>query len=242
MGGKGVTTVSLPGWTDDELLDELGAALREAPADDSIVRAAQASFTWRTVDADLELLYLDAGAELADVALVRGGAGPGAPRTMAFHGERLSVEIEIDEAGIVGQLSPPQPGHVTLVTAEGPQATVEADEVGCFTFPPPPSGSLRLDCQDGCRPFHYRVGDRVAGRRTPAGLFCLPAVLRLQVVVHELDGGGALTYRRGDPLDGPVPHVPGREHAGHAGFEQQRRPLKRPAAPVAARPGAGPGR
>ena len=101
MGGKEVTSVSLPGWTDDELLDELGAALREAPADEDLVRAAQASFAWRTVDDDLELLYLDEGAELSDVALVRGGSGPGAVRTLAFHGERLSVEIEIDEAGIV---------------------------------------------------------------------------------------------------------------------------------------------
>ena len=145
--------MSLPGWTDDELLDELGAALREGPADEDIVRAAQASFAWRTVDDDLELLYLDEGAELADVALVRGGSGPGAVRTLAFHGERLSVELEIDEAGIVGQLTPPQPGHVTLVTAEGPQATVEADEVGCFTFPPPPSGPVRLDCRMGADRF-----------------------------------------------------------------------------------------
>lgn len=153
MGGRGVGAVSLPGWTDDELLAELGEALREAPADDSVVRAAQAAFTWRTVDADIELLYLDADAELVTAdALVR-GAGPGAPRTMAFHGERLSVEIEIDEAGIVGQLSPPQPGHVTLMTTDGPQGTVEADEVGCFTFPPPPAGSLRLDCRMGAERF-----------------------------------------------------------------------------------------
>ncbi|HEY1344359.1 MAG TPA: hypothetical protein VGF54_05215, partial [Streptosporangiaceae bacterium] len=48
-----------------------------------------------------------------------------------------------------GQLTPPQPGRVTLVTAEGPQATAQADEIGCFTFPPPAPGPLRLDCQLG---------------------------------------------------------------------------------------------
>ena len=147
-----MTSVSSPEWTDDDLLAELGAALREVPADESVIRAAQAAFTWRTVDADLELLYLDAGAELAAAALVRGG-GADAPRTLAFHGERLSVEIEIDEAGIVGQLTPPQPGQVTLETAEGPRGTVQADEVGCFTFPPPPAGSLRLDCRMGADHF-----------------------------------------------------------------------------------------
>src|SRR5689334_13344734 len=38
----------------------------------------------------------------------------------------------------------------------------------------------------------------------------------LQVLVHELDGGGPLADRRGDPLDGPVPDVAGREDPGHA--------------------------
>jgi len=46
------------------------------------------------------------------------------------------------------------------------------------------------------------------------------AVLRLQLFMQELNGDGALTYSGGDTFDGPVPHVPGREHAGHAGLEQ----------------------
>lgn len=137
-----------PTWSDDELLHELRIALQESPVDESVIRAAQAAFTWRTVDDDLELLSLEAGSGLIADALVRDG-GPGGPRTLAFHGERLSVEIEIDEAGIVGQLTPPRPGQVTLVTADGPQATTQADDIGCFTFPAPAAGSLRLDCRLG---------------------------------------------------------------------------------------------
>jgi hypothetical protein len=143
-----VASVCSPEWTDDELLQELRGALQEEPVAESVIRAAQAAYTWRTVDAELELLSLDAADELAAGALVRGG-GPDVPRSFAFHGERLSVEIEVDEAGIVGQLTPPQAGRVTLVTAEGPQATAQADEIGCFTFPPPAPGPLRLDCQLG---------------------------------------------------------------------------------------------
>jgi hypothetical protein len=63
------------------------------------------------------------------------------------------VEIEVDRGGIVGQLTPPQPGQVTLVTAEGPGATAQADEIGCFTFPPPAPGPLRLDCRVGADHF-----------------------------------------------------------------------------------------
>jgi hypothetical protein len=138
--------VNLPRWSDDELLREMRAALQEAPVDESVIRAAQGAFAWRTVNADLELLSLEECSTLTNDALVR-GSGPGAVRRLVFHGERLSVEVEIDEIGIVGQLTPPQPGQVTLVTADGPQATTQADDVGCFAFPLPASGPLRLDCK-----------------------------------------------------------------------------------------------
>jgi len=46
-----VISVNSPRWTDDELLRELRSALREPPVDERYIRAAQAAFTWRTVDA-----------------------------------------------------------------------------------------------------------------------------------------------------------------------------------------------
>lgn len=141
-------SLSSPRWTDDELLRELRAALQEPPVDEKLIRAAQAAFTWRTVDAELEILSLEAELTASDTALVR-DAGQGAPRVFTFHGERLSVEIEIDDVGIVGQLTPPGPARVTLVTPDGPQAAADADEVGCFSLPAPPSGPIRLDCQRG---------------------------------------------------------------------------------------------
>jgi hypothetical protein len=146
-----VISLSSPRWTDDELLRELRAALQEPPVDEKLIRAAQAAFTWRTVDADLEILSLEAELTASDTALVR-DAGQGAPRVFTFHGERLSVEIEIDDVGIVGQLTPPGPARVTLVTPDGPQAAADADEVGCFSLPAPPSGPMRLDCQRGGEP------------------------------------------------------------------------------------------
>ena len=114
--------------------------------EERLIRAAQAAFTWRTVDADLEILSLETELTVSDTALVR-DAGQGSPRVFTFHGERLSVEIEIDDDGIVGQLTPPAPARVTLVTPDGPQAAADADEVGCFSLPAPPPGPMRLDCQ-----------------------------------------------------------------------------------------------
>jgi hypothetical protein len=147
-----VISLSSPRWTDDELLRELRAALREPPPDEKLIRAAQAAFTWRTVDADLEILSLETELAVHDTAMVR-DAGQASPRVFAFHGERLSVEIEIDDAGIVGQLTPPGPARITLVTPDGPQAAAYADEVGCFSLPAPPPGPMRLDCQRGSERF-----------------------------------------------------------------------------------------
>jgi len=143
--------LSSPHWTDDELLRELRDALQEPSVDERHIRAAQAAFTWRTVDADLEILGLETELAPAGTAQVRGS--PGSPRMFTFHGERLSVALEIDEDGIVGQLTPPGPARVTLLTAGGPQAATEADEVGCFSLPPPPPGPMRLDCQRGADRF-----------------------------------------------------------------------------------------
>jgi hypothetical protein len=134
-------------WTDDELLQVLAAALHEPPADESVLRAAEAAFSWRTVDAELVELELDSAAATAASALVRGGSG--GTRMLTFRGEQLSVDIAIDEAGIVGQLTPPEPGQVTLVTANGVDVTTQADAVGCFAFPPAASGPMRLDCRLG---------------------------------------------------------------------------------------------
>jgi hypothetical protein len=116
--------------------------------DEKLIRAAQAAFTWRTVDADLEILSLETELAVSDAARVR-DAGQGSPRMFAFHGERLSVEIEIDDDGIVGQLTPPGQARVTLVTPDGPRAAADVDEVGCFSLPAPPPGPMRLDCQRG---------------------------------------------------------------------------------------------
>ena len=49
-----MTYANPSGWTDDELLRELRAALREQAADEDFIRAARAAFTRRTAGADPE--------------------------------------------------------------------------------------------------------------------------------------------------------------------------------------------
>ena len=52
MTGVPVTYLNPPAWTDDELLRELRAALREAAVDEGFLRAARTAFTRRTAGAD----------------------------------------------------------------------------------------------------------------------------------------------------------------------------------------------
>jgi hypothetical protein len=54
MTGAPVTYLNPPAWTDDGLLHELHAALREAAVDEGFMRAARAAFTQRRPSAGQE--------------------------------------------------------------------------------------------------------------------------------------------------------------------------------------------
>jgi hypothetical protein len=54
MAGVQVTYMNPPTWTDDELLRELRAALREPVVDESFIRAARPAFTRRRASVDPE--------------------------------------------------------------------------------------------------------------------------------------------------------------------------------------------
>lgn len=54
MTGAQVTYMNPTTWTDDELLRELRAALREPVMDEGFIRAARAAFTRRRANADPE--------------------------------------------------------------------------------------------------------------------------------------------------------------------------------------------
>jgi hypothetical protein len=144
--GLEVDGMPSPNWSsDDELMLDLRAALREPPVDGAVLAAARAAFAWRTVDTDLELIGLLYDSVVDRQEAVREDPAE-SPRTLAFHGDRLGVEIELNTTGIEGQLIPAQSGLVTLVTVDGPFAAVAADPIGCFSFPTPPGGPIRLEC------------------------------------------------------------------------------------------------
>jgi hypothetical protein len=128
---------------DDDLLDELRAAVRQAGTPTAgMVAAARAAFSWRTVDAELAALTQDS---LVDEPVGQRGSSAG-PRDLVFEGRALAVELERDAERLVGQLVPATPGQVTLLGPDGELGRCDVDEWGRFRFERLVSGPTRLRC------------------------------------------------------------------------------------------------
>jgi hypothetical protein len=130
---------------DDELMLDIGDALRTDPYEAVVLEAGRLIGQWQSRDADRELAALLYDSYVDGLAAVRGPA-TGAPRNLVFALDEVRIEIEISDAGIEGQLIPPEPGRVWLLDATGPVAETVADQVGCFTFPPGRHGPVRIEC------------------------------------------------------------------------------------------------
>lgn len=148
-------------WTDDLLLAELGDALRaEREVPGALIEAGKTIFTWRSIDAELadlahaRLTYdslADAddpvGTGTGDLAGVR--SEQAALRSLTFAADDLSIELEVAGDAVLGQLVPPQPGIVEVLTPDSNRVEVPVDEVGWFTVRPVPETRFRLTCRLG---------------------------------------------------------------------------------------------
>jgi hypothetical protein len=151
---------------DEELLARLHALFAQLdPMDPVLLENACSAFEWRTLDAELAELSYDSLADREVMAAVRdGGMSGGGPRLLGFDthvggdaGSALSVEVEVTSergnACLVGQLMPPVPATVRVLSSIRRDATVTvaADELGRFRVEPVPSGPVRLRLQLGAR-------------------------------------------------------------------------------------------
>ncbi|WP_328997323.1 hypothetical protein OHA18_22980 [Kribbella sp. NBC_00709] len=133
-------------WDDDDhLLEDLAAALHATePLAQTIAEHAEGALSWRTIDDDLLRASLTFDSSLAASAEVR--AEPDAARVLVFTSTPLSVELEVVQAEVVGQILPPGPGEVRVETSNGATYDVVVDETGFFELPTLPAGAMRLRC------------------------------------------------------------------------------------------------
>jgi hypothetical protein len=68
-------------------------------------------------------------------------------RALTFTSASVTIELEIGEDVLLGQLVPPRPGAVEVQVVTGDVVTAEVDEVGGFAVRPLPPASFRLRCR-----------------------------------------------------------------------------------------------
>jgi hypothetical protein len=141
------------GWDDDELLAALRQAVRERQAvPPEFVEAGQNAFAWRNFDAELAQLTYDSAEDAAREPALRAGPVSGraeraSVRAMTYTSAHLTIELEVTQDALLGQVVPAQPATIRVQPRSGAETSLEADEIGRFSVQPTPPGPFRLHCR-----------------------------------------------------------------------------------------------
>ena len=138
-------------WDDEQLL----ALLKEALQDNQTVppdffQTGRNAYAWHGVDDELAQLSYDSEQDRDAVAGVRAETAP--IRALTFTSPHLTIELEVGEDALLGQLVPTGEGTIDVQIQTGVIATVSVDEVGCFPISPIPPSPFRLRCRSTAGP------------------------------------------------------------------------------------------
>jgi multidrug efflux pump subunit AcrA (membrane-fusion protein) len=134
-------------WNDDELLARLAEARQAADrVPREFIEAGKAAYAWRDIDAELAELVYDSALEEAQLA-GQMRAEQAQLRALTFTAAALTIEIEVSDEALLGQLVPPEAGEVEVITPAGTAQLEPIDDVGFFTIRPVPAGSFRIHCR-----------------------------------------------------------------------------------------------
>jgi len=135
-------------WDNDE---QLFAALKDAlrgaeEVPPRFIETGKAAFAWHNIDAELaDLTYDSSVAGLEPVGAMR--AENASLRALTYATTELTIEIEITNDAVLGQVLPPQPGTTSAQVSGGSTvATTAVDEMGFFAIRPVPGTAFRLRC------------------------------------------------------------------------------------------------
>ena len=130
-------------WDDERLLAELREAMRAREAVPAkFIDTAKGAYAWHSIDAELAQLTYDS--RLDDAPLRSGTASI---RALTFTSPSLSIELEVTEDSLLGQISPPGEGVIETQTSAGDIMPAPVDEIGCFSVDPKQAGQFRLRCR-----------------------------------------------------------------------------------------------
>jgi hypothetical protein len=132
---------------DEQLLAALGEAMKAREAvPEWFVETGKNAYAWHNIDAELAQLTYDSDSDTArgHVATVRSETA--SIRALTFTSARLSIELEVAESSLIGQIVPPRAGTLEVHTTAGVTSS-PVDEIGCFVVDPIPSSPFRLRCR-----------------------------------------------------------------------------------------------
>lgn len=129
---------------DRTLLAALDGALAEAEATPAVIKEmGYAAFSWRAVDGELADLIFDSQST-ADLAAAAVRSEQARVWAMTYGTSAVTIELEVHDDQVVGQLIPAGYGDVTVLPSEGAPRAVAVDDLGCFAIAPLPTASFRL--------------------------------------------------------------------------------------------------
>ena len=115
---------------DEELLAALGEAIRARQAvPEWFVETGKNAYAWHNIDAELAQLTYDSDSDTgrSRAAAVRSEAA--SIRALTFTSARLSIELEVADSSLLGQIIPPRAGTLEVHTTAGVTSS-PVDEIG----------------------------------------------------------------------------------------------------------------
>ena len=138
----------LESWDDEQLLAALRESMRARQAvPEEFVEMGKNAYTWHTIDAELAQLTYDSGREQDRDVAASLRSETASIRALTFTSAHLSLELEVTESSLLGQIIPPRAGTLEAQTRAGATTNTPVDEIGCFAVEPIPASPFRLRCR-----------------------------------------------------------------------------------------------
>jgi hypothetical protein len=136
-------------WDDERLFDAMKETLtawQRVPPE--FIQAGKNAYAWHNIDAELALLTYDS----ADSAHDRAAAAsmrsePASVRALTFKSTHLTIEVEVSDDCLLGQVIPTWPGTMEIQGLNGMLAISPVDDLGSFRIQPIPTRPFRLNCR-----------------------------------------------------------------------------------------------
>jgi hypothetical protein len=136
------------GWDDEQLLAALRESMRARQVvPDAFVDIGKSAYAWHNIDAELAQLTYDSSRERDRDQVASTRSETASIRALTFTSAYLTLELEVADGSLVGQVVPPRAGTLETQTGAGTITSTTVDEIGCFAVEPIPASPFRLRCR-----------------------------------------------------------------------------------------------